>query len=95
MQKEPIILIPPTHEQSVYTFQLLKKWEGHFLEFLKKRGITPWRPPTTQNLAGPDGNPVVEVEVDVKDSVEAMQRLLEEFQTHELRQAEEMSQPGR
>ncbi len=88
MQTEPIILISPTHEQSIFTFQLQKKWELHFLAFLKKRGITPWRSPATQDLEGPDGNSVVEVEVDVKESEEAMQRLLDEFKAREVQHTE-------
>jgi hypothetical protein len=79
MQPEPIILIPPTHEQSVFTFQVQKAWSDALVRFLKERGITPWRPPRAQENLGPDGQQVIDVEVNDSRRPEAMEALLWEF----------------
>src|SRR4051812_29436739 len=60
MQSQPIILIPPTHEQSLFSFHVEESPAEGFVDFLKQKGFVLWRPPTEQEKTGPDGRKVIE-----------------------------------
>lgn len=71
MQPEKIILIPPTHEQSVSTFHVEQDLAEAFLDFLEEKEVTPWQPPGPIDKRGPDNKPIIEIEIDVKELSQA------------------------
>ncbi len=78
-QTEEIVLIPPTHEQSVYSFHVEEELVEPFLAFLQSHGMTPWRPPEDQNKTGPHGHRIVQVEVDTETSQGTLEGLVQMF----------------
>ncbi|TLD71415.1 hypothetical protein FEM03_07765 [Phragmitibacter flavus] len=79
MQRKSIILIPPTHEQTVTTFHAEKSVAQAFLDYLKQNDVTPWRPPEEPEKSGPDGLQVVQIEVETSLSQERLQELMDTF----------------
>lgn len=79
MQSEDIILLPPTHEQSVYTFHVAEPLAEKFLKHLKNQGVSPWRPVTPQPKLAPDASPVVQIEIDVAIGEERLRKLIDSF----------------
>jgi hypothetical protein len=66
MQSERIIIIPPTHEQSVFSFHVERDLADPFLRYLESKDLTPWRPPTAQPKTGPNGHEVTQIQIDVE-----------------------------
>ena len=75
----PINLIPPTHEQSVFTFHVEEKLVNRFLDRLELKGLTPWRPPTPLEKDAPDGEQVIQIEVETTATEAMLQDLINEF----------------
>lgn len=75
----PITLIPPDHEQSVFTFHVEEPLVHRFIEHLAHKGLVPWRPPVNVEKAAPDGEPLIQVEVDTASTEEMLQDLINEF----------------
>lgn len=79
MQRKSIILIPPTHEQTVFTFHAEKSVAPQFLDYLEQNDVTPWRPVEEPEKMGPDGLLVTQIEVDPKLGQERLQGLMDTF----------------
>lgn len=79
MQTSPIIVIPPTHEQSLYSFHVEAPQVTSFLEFLASKGITPWRPPVPLDKTAPDGQQEIQIEIDSESSQNTVQGWVDEF----------------
>lgn len=79
MQSQDIILLPPTHEQSVYTFHVAEPLAEKFLLHLRSQGVTPWRPVTPQPKLAPDASPVVQIEIDVAIGEQKLRELIASF----------------
>ncbi|MEN3943383.1 hypothetical protein WJU23_18930 [Prosthecobacter sp. SYSU 5D2] len=75
----PINLIPPTHEQSVFTFHVEEPLANRFLDHLKQKGLEPWRPPVPLEKDAPDGEQVIQIEVETTATEEMLQDLIREF----------------
>ena len=78
-QTDSIILIPPTHEQSIYSFHIEEPLVTRFVEFLGQKGLKPWRPPVPLEKAGPNGEPLIEVDVESPSTQAMMEQLITEF----------------
>lgn len=74
-----ITLIPPTHEQSVFTFHVEESRVTRFVEFLEQKGLAPWRPPVALEKEDPAGDSLIQVEVESTSTQEMMQNLVDEF----------------
>jgi hypothetical protein len=79
MQPEKIILIPPTHEQTVFTYHVEHSIAEEFLEFLKQHNVTPWRPPQTPEKSGSDGKSVMQIEIDTSVGDPRLRNLMDSF----------------
>lgn len=79
----PIVLIPPTHEQSVFTFHVEEPLVTRFVEYLGQKGLTPWRPPTALEKSAPDGADLMQVEVETTSTQAMLQNLIDEFLSDE------------
>ncbi len=79
MQPEPIIVIPPTHEQTAPAFHVAGSLISDFYTFLLTRGFTAWEPPRQLEKIGPDHLPVVEIEVEAGTPPSEMERIIAEF----------------
>lgn len=77
-QSEKLIVLPPTHEQSNPSFHVEARLAKQLLAFLERRGIRAWRPPERLEKPGPDGQPLVEIEVEA--SASALEKLAGEFE---------------
>ncbi len=75
----PIVLIPPTHEQSVHTFHVEEPLVTRFVEHLAQKGLTPWRPPSPLEKDSPDGAQLIQVEVETTSTQAMLQNLIDEF----------------
>lgn len=78
-QPEEIILIPPTHEQTAATFQMVESLKESFLLFLESEDIGVWREPAPLDKAGPDAEMLVQVEVDPKVPLAKLESVLHDF----------------
>lgn len=76
---ERIILIPPTHEQSVYSFHIEKPLLSRFVEFLAGKGLSPWKPPVDLDKISENNEPLVQVDVESKSTHAMMEDLKKEF----------------
>lgn len=76
---DPIILIPPTHEQSVYSFHVEEKLLTRFLEFLEQKGLTPWRPPVNLEKENEDAESLVQVDIETEATHAMLEDLKAEF----------------
>ncbi len=79
MQPERIAIIPPTHEQSLFSFHVEQDLANSFLLHLKAQGLTPWRPPIVQEKEGPHGFGVTQIEVDTKRSQKDLEEMVAGF----------------
>jgi len=79
MQPTRIVVIPPTHEQSVFSFHVEQGLTKPFLRHLDSQGLTPWRSPTVEEKTGPDGRPVTQIDVDTDLSEAKLEQMVEEF----------------
>ncbi|MBB5038713.1 hypothetical protein [Prosthecobacter dejongeii] len=77
--QESILLIPPTDEQSVFSFHLVESLLPRFITFLEQKNLTPWRTPTALDKTGPDGQPLYQVDVDSPATQAMMEDLRQEF----------------
>ena len=75
----PIVLIPPTHEQTVYAFHVEEPLVTRFLEHLAQKGLTPWRPPFPLEKNAPDGAELIQVEIETTSTQAMLQNLIDEF----------------
>lgn len=75
----PITLIPPDHEQSVFTFHVEEPLVQRFLVHLGNKGLVPWRPPVNLEKEAEDGEAMVQIEVDTASTEEMLQDLVDEF----------------
>ena len=75
-----IVLIPPTHEQSVFSFHVEESLAPGFLAFLKAQGLTPWRPPVALDKDGADGEQLVQLEFESNLPQDQLEALVEEYQ---------------
>ncbi len=79
-QPEKIVLIPPTHEQSVFSFHVEESLMPSFQEFLRGKGLTPWRPPVTlENKQGPDGSQIIQIDFETDKKQSELEALAAEF----------------
>ncbi|SKB01000.1 hypothetical protein SAMN02745166_03281 [Prosthecobacter debontii] len=83
MTTDPIILIPPTHEQSVYGFHVEERLLTRFLEFLEQKGLSPWRPPVPLDKNDANEQPLIQVDVESKATQAMMEDLKTEFLSQE------------
>jgi hypothetical protein len=81
-QPEKIILIPPSHEQSAPTFQLVQSLAEPFLQVLEEEGVPLWKEPTDLNKPGPNDESLVQIEVDPKQSLSRLEQVLKQFETN-------------
>lgn len=79
----PINLIPPTHEQSVFTFHVEESLTTRFLEHLMLKGLTPWRPPVPLEKDAPDGEQIIQIEVETTATEAMLQDLINAFLNEE------------
>ncbi len=79
MQPEQIILISPNHEQSTPSFHVEGSLADDFIVFLKSNDITIWQEPKTLDISGPDGQPVIEIEVESGTPVDGLEKLIPAF----------------
>ena len=79
MQKQKIILIPPTHEQTPPSFHVEGSLAKRFLAFLKSRGVEAWQPPEVLEKTGPDALQTVEIAVEAETPLPRLEALMEEF----------------
>ncbi|TDU71172.1 hypothetical protein EI77_02294 [Prosthecobacter fusiformis] len=75
----PIVLIPPTHEQSIFAFHVEEPLVRRFLEYLEQKGLTPWRPPAPLEKTAEDGADMIQIEVETKSTEGMLQDLINEF----------------
>ncbi len=76
---DSIILIPPTHEQSVHSFHIEEPLLSRFLEFLSGKGLSPWKPPVELDKNSENGEPLIQVDVESKSTPAMMEDLKKEF----------------
>lgn len=79
MQHEELILIPPTHEQSLPSFHVAGNLAEPFIAFLRDKGISAWEPPLALDKKGPDSRRVVEIEVEADTPLDMLEGLIGEF----------------
>lgn len=79
MQPQPIILIPPNHEQSTPSYHVEGPLASSFIEFLEEKAISIWQPPQLLEKRGPGGHPIVEIEIEAGTSVTRLEGLIPEF----------------
>jgi len=79
MQPEQIILLPPTHEQSNPSFHIAATIADAFLSFVSEKNIPTWRTPLQLEKTGPDGQRLVEVEVEAGTPVASLEKLMNDF----------------
>jgi hypothetical protein len=79
MNAKPIIVIPPTHEQTTPSFHIEGGLAAAFLEFLKTKGITAWQPPEKLETKGEDHRSIVEVEIEAGTPLSKLEALAEAF----------------
>lgn len=89
MQKQKIILLPPTHEQTLPSFHVEGSLADAFQVFLKNRGVEAWQPPEVLEKRGSDHLRTVEIAVEAGTPMNQLQGLMEEFLDSEA--AEELS----
>ncbi len=78
-QPESIILIPSNHEQSTPSFHVMGSMADAFLAFLKSNGITIWQEPKTLPKVGPDGQPLIEIEVQSETPRDQLEQIIPQF----------------
>lgn len=76
---DPITLIPPTHEQSIFTFHVEEALLPRFLEYLRQKELSPWRPPVPLEKTDPQGATLIQVEVETPATQAMLQDLVDEF----------------
>ena len=79
MQREKIIVIPPTHEQSTPSFHVEASLVEPFIHFLGEHGLTAWEPPEALDKEGPGPGGIVEIEIEADTPVARLERLKDEF----------------
>lgn len=79
MQPERIILLPPTHEQSLPTFHVIGPISEDFLKFLEEKAVQVVQPPEVLEKRGPGDHPIVEIEVESGTAVAMLEGLIPEF----------------
>ena len=79
MQKQKIILLPPTHEQTLPAFHVEGCLADAFLAFLKEKGVEAFQPPETLEKRGPDHHRTVEISVEAGTSMNLLEKLMGEF----------------
>ena len=79
MQPERIILLPPTHEQSLPTYHVVGPISEDFIKFLEEREISIPQPPQVLEKRGPGDHPIVEIQVESGTQVAMLERLIPEF----------------
>lgn len=79
MQPERIILLSPTHEQSLPTYHVVGPISEDFLKFLEKRNVPVQQPPQVLDKRGPGDHPIVEVLVESGTPVSELEALIPEF----------------
>jgi hypothetical protein len=79
MQPEPIVLIPPTHEQSTPSFHVEDALFEPFIEFLESRGVRIAEEPEVLGRMGPHGSPLHEIEVEAGTPLPRLESLQREF----------------
>jgi hypothetical protein len=79
MPSQRIVLLPPTHEQSLPTFHVEESLLEGFLEFLKARGFKLGQPPEALGRLDKGGVPFVEVELEANTPMPDLERALQDF----------------
>lgn len=78
-QVEPIVLIPPTHEQSTPSFHVQAALLKRFADFLRERGVNIVQPPEATGQTGPQAAPLAELEIESGTPLDELERLRGEF----------------
>lgn len=79
MPSQRILLLPPTHEQSLPAFHIEESILGPFLSFLDARGFRLGQPPEALGRLDKGGVPFVEVEIEADTSMLELEGALQEF----------------
>ncbi|HEY5793015.1 MAG TPA: hypothetical protein VIS74_06940 [Chthoniobacterales bacterium] len=79
MQSEPLILFPPTHEQSTPCFHVEGSLADSFLKYLRSEGLRAWEPPEKLEKRGPDSRRVVEIKIEADTPEDYLEGLLRKF----------------
>jgi len=83
VQEQPVILLPPTHEQSNPSFHVQGSLAADFIRFLGENGYRAWEPVSKIDKAGSDHRRVVEIEIEADTPMEKLEALVKKFpQTH-------------
>jgi hypothetical protein len=80
MQRQNIVLIPPSDEQAYPVFHVAKEFAGAFLAHLADRGIGVRDTPMSVGRVGPKLQNVVEIEVlDEAQPIEELEAAVDDF----------------
>lgn len=79
MQPEQIILLPPTHEQSLPTYHVVGPISEDFIKFLEERSVPIQQPPHVLEKRGPGDHPIVEVLIEADTPVAQLEAFIPEF----------------
>lgn len=80
MQKQNVILIPPSDEQAYAAFHVARELAGAFLAHLAARRIEVREPPERIGRLGPKFQDVIEIEVkDDSHAIPALEKVVDDF----------------
>jgi hypothetical protein len=79
MQSQKIILLPPTHEQSLPSFHLREDLLTGFLAYLEEHGFNVVEEPEPLGNLGPDSAPLIEVKIEANTPVDKLEAAMEDF----------------
>lgn len=78
-QRQPIVLIPPTHEQSTPSFHVRSDLLPPFLAFLAENGVNVTQPPESTGQSGPGDASLAEIEIEANTPEERLESLKAQF----------------
>lgn len=79
-QKQAVILLPPTHEQSNPSFHVQGSLAADFIRFLGGKGYRAWEPVSKIDKVGSDNHRVVEIDIESDTPMDKLEALIKEFQ---------------
>lgn len=79
IQRQPVILLPPTHEQSNPSFHVQGSLAKDFIRFLGKHDISAWEPVSKIPKLGTDHKRIVEIDIESDTPTDKLEALIKEF----------------
>jgi len=79
MQPEPIVLIPPTHEQSTPSFHVQESLFEPFIHYLRTHGVHVTEEPEVLGPLGPHNSLLHEIEIEAGTPLPRLETLMHDF----------------